>query len=76
MLEQFATFAREMPAWCGDDGLPISWRHFQAGWPFIHRAVAQEEYRMTTAFRNAQADKAPYVEYTNRLRTAAGYTRS
>jgi hypothetical protein len=76
MLEQFACFAREMPAWCGVDGFPLSWRHFRAGMSHIERAHAQEELRMTNAARLGQSDKEPFVDYTNRLRTVGGLTRS
>lgn len=76
MIDQFAQFARELPAWCGQDGYPKSWRHFQYGMQHIHRAHALEELRMTNAVRLAQSIEADdFAKYHSTLRTASGLTR-
>lgn len=88
MVDQFAEFAREMPAWTHTawsafwagkhhkKGNPISWRHFAWGMQHIARARAQEEYRTAVAVRAAQhAGKDDYTRYIGNLRIASGLNR-
>lgn len=65
-----------MPAWCGTDGMPLSWRHFIYGSSHIRRSQAQEELRILNATRNGQADKDNFETIQTALRVAAGLTRS
>lgn len=66
-------FAYALPAWCGPDGLPLSWRHFVYGLQFIGRQWVREEVRAAQAsrmgaqvadegFRSWRADQLRFTE--------------
>jgi hypothetical protein len=68
-----AHFARELPAWCGPDGLPLSWKHYQYGLRHLRRASARETIRQATAVRAAGADAKDYRDFESAVRADAGW---
>lgn len=57
------TFALEFPAWCGPDGTPLSWRHFQYGLLALGRRHIRQEIAMAEAMRAAQADREGFRDW-------------
>jgi hypothetical protein len=45
----FVEFARELPAYCGPDGLPLSWQHFMAGYDELTKLFARDKLRAADA---------------------------
>lgn len=72
-MDTLSAFARDFPAWCGKDGLPLSWAHYQYGLRHLVRARHREDLRTAMAVRAAGADKAGYQDYESQWRAAAGW---
>ena len=54
LLDGLATFVHTLPAWCGPDGLPLSWAHYVYGLRYTGRLAARELLRSAQAARIAQ----------------------
>lgn len=57
MLDDLAEFAARLPAWCGPDGLPLSWRHWVIGMPYLTRARMRDRLDTFTATAAASASE-------------------
>jgi hypothetical protein len=73
IVDQIANFAREFGAWCGPDGLPLSWAHYCYGLKHVHRSYARQDLRHAIAGRAAQADQKSFREWSMESRAAAGW---
>lgn len=62
-----ATFCHRLPAWCGPDGLPLSWRHFQYGLAYLGRDHLRWQLGLAQAGRLAQADTEGFRSWTQDL---------
>jgi hypothetical protein len=49
-----AAFALQLPAWCGPDGLPLSWRHGVYGMGHLARAHVRRQHEVAEAVRMGQ----------------------
>ena len=66
-------FVREVPAWCGVDGLPLSWRHFVFGMGVIQREKARTTLTHHWAVGMTQAERSARESWLSRMRQAAGW---
>lgn len=57
------TFALELPAWCGPDGFPLSYRHFVHGMAAIGRAALLETLARAQADRIGRYSQTAFGEY-------------
>lgn len=62
-MDQVATFAHELPAWTGLDGLPLSWRHFVHGMSFIGRNSIRRVLDQAAATRGGMATEDSYANW-------------
>jgi hypothetical protein len=60
-------FAAALPAWCGSDGLPLSYRHFVYGLAFLGRHQLRDQLAAAQAFRVAQFPADDFVEWQGDL---------
>jgi len=72
-MDTLAAFARDLPAWCGPDGLPLSWAHYQYGLHHLTRARHREDLRHAISVRAAGAEVKAFKEFENEWRAAAGW---
>jgi len=56
-------FAAALPAWCGADGLPLSYRHWVYGLAYLGRAALRDELAAARAARMAQQSKDDFGEW-------------
>lgn len=74
LLDGLLEFARVFPALVGDDGLPVSWAHYQYGVRHLPRINARELLRTSQALRVGQwADKANWDNYAKQQSEIAGW---
>lgn len=59
------TFAASFPAWCGADGLPLSWRHYVHGLAWIARQFQRDQLAHAEAIRMAGTTKDDYEAWSN-----------
>lgn len=64
-----STFCLQFPAWCGDDGMPRSWRHYQYGLAALGRKHTRDEIQMAEAARAAAAEQKDYRDWRRDLIT-------
>lgn len=62
-LDQLAIFADVLPAWVGRDGLPLSWKHWRYGLPYITRRGIRETLETAQAVRAGRATEEWYKEW-------------
>lgn len=72
-MDAAANFARELPAWCGADGLPRSWAHYLYGLRHLERARARIDLRSAVAARAAKTDARNFREYLADEQNVAGW---
>lgn len=73
-MDTLAAFVRDLPQWCGRDGLPLSWAHYQYGLKHLIRARHREDLRQAMAVRIAtSADKQGYQDFESQWKAAAGW---
>lgn len=70
--DEFAAFAREMPAWCNRRGMPKSWAHYVVGSAVIAREKAREAMRMAGATGVTQANEQHARKWWRDTERAAG----
>lgn len=70
-IDTLAAFARDYPGWCGRDGFPLSWAHYQYGLRHLIRARHREDLRAAIVARVAGADKKVYTDWTRDWRAMA-----
>lgn len=58
-------FAAALPAWCGADGLPLSYRHFVYGLAYLGRHTLRDQLAHAQATRLAQLPKDDFNEYVS-----------
>lgn len=73
LMDGLANFAREFPAWVGDDGYPLSYRLYVYGTRNLTRLSARTDLRQASAVRMAKADVKNWREWAGELSAAAGW---
>lgn len=71
-MDDLADFCRRLPAWCGPDGLPRSWRHYVYGRRHLARANARRRLGSAASTRLGQATREGYERFR---RAIEPYTR-
>jgi hypothetical protein len=56
-------FVALRPAWCGPDGFPLSWQHYQYGLTHIGRMFLRDQLAMAQAMRMSTVEKQDYGEW-------------
>lgn len=56
-----------MPAWCGRDGFPLSWRHYCYGLRYLGRSHIREQLARAGAARMAAAETDDYKAWYHEL---------
>lgn len=73
LADTLAQFTRAFPSWCGRDGLPLSWAHYQYGSRHLTRASHREDLRAAIAFRVAAAPPKQYGAWQDEWLAIAGW---
>ena len=59
--------ASALPAWCGPDGLPLSYRHFVYGLQFVGRTHLRDQLARAQAFRAGQQGNEEFRSWQSDL---------
>jgi hypothetical protein len=73
ILDQLLEFVHYLPAWLGEDKLPLSWRHFKYGLDHIRRLKARNALAAADAARMSQVDMNAWNEWRSTQRSAARF---
>lgn len=68
-----AEFARAFPAWVGESGAPLSWRHFVAGLRHLTQHHAREQIRTHDAVGMTNAKDADRKAWLRDVKLTAGW---
>lgn len=66
-LDDLTTFCLQFSKWCGDDGFPRSWRHYQYGLAALGRQHMRTEMQMAEATRAAAAQQKDYRDWRREI---------
>lgn len=58
-----AAFCHQLPAWCGPDGFPRSWRLYQYGLAYLGRAHLRQQLAHAEAHRLGGATEDSYTQW-------------
>lgn len=75
MLDELAEFTAVLPAWCGPDGYPRSWRHYLAGRDYVIRARMRTRFDLALASSVAWAKEDAHRRWMDDTARAAGWAR-
>jgi len=73
MLDMVMEFAAALPAWCNEDGKPLSWRHFQYGMQHVRRSHARRSLQLSGAMSIAHAKQDDLKQWRREMAFEAGY---
>lgn len=69
------SFAGQFPAWCGADGLPLSWRHYVHGMAWLGRQYQRDQLADAQAIRMAATTKEDFEVWTRDVDRTTGIPR-
>ena len=72
LADDLAYFVGHFPKWVGDDGLPLSWRHYVIAMRHANRESARETLREWNAARMAWAGSGDALDEWLRVNRATG----
>jgi hypothetical protein len=67
---ELAAFVHALPAWCGRDGLPLSWQHYVLGTKALARQKVEERLHAAEAARMAQATMEDWQSWHREMTSA------
>lgn len=73
-IDELTTFVRHFPQWCGEDGFPLSWRHYVYGLSALGRDNARKAIDLFRIYNISQAaDVSVKDAWLDDQKTLAGW---